>query len=181
MIKLSGVNKQLIEIIKQIQGKLIVIGSIDESVKDAIEQCPNINQVDLLIDNSKLKPDKFKFQNKKTIYIKKLKKHYGKKRVDYIIANYDDVKYKFSNFVVNSTFITKKEVYIFSTLKQLNIEQLAKQFNYFNAETSLVKTDNHLIRVNTIETNNSKINELKYYLNDISYKLFQYISNFLTN
>ncbi len=181
VIKLSKINQTLLKIIRKLEGKLVVIGSINDELLEAIDQNKKIVDSDLLIENNLIKKAQKNSIINKTIYIKNLKKFYHKNKVDYIIANYESILPKMNYFITTSVYINKREIYLFS-YNDIDIEFVAKQFNYFSAETSVIEvSDGCLIKIITSEASSNRAQNIVYYIYYYFYKLFEYISNFLVS
>ena len=99
-------NKELIKIVKNVSGNVVSIG-LDDELNNLLEQNMSILDLDIISLNKKRgtitsksndqlnKYDtkyKIKRMKNKKINIKKLRKLYNKKKVDYLLVNYEIIK-----------------------------------------------------------------------------------------
>ena len=104
---------KLKNIIKNLSGNVLGIG-LDEDFTNLIEKNDKIIECNLLNSYTKGKFKKSFF--KKTIRIKKIRKVFKKKRVDYIICNYDEIKDYLNTFVKDSIYFNKGKLHFYGDI-----------------------------------------------------------------
>ena len=109
---MKKINSYLKSYVKNIDGNLLGIGITEENILNLIEKNNKIVNCDLLNSNALNKKGKAG-KKLKSIPIKKIRKVFGRRRFDYIIANADELKKYFKTFVRDSMYINKKTIYIY--------------------------------------------------------------------
>ncbi len=156
---MKAIEKELLKQIDNVSGKVILVGiSFDAFIKK-IEKSKKIKTVDLL--NSIKISDKDNKNNKDKsvdIPLKKMRKIYKNKNIDYIFIDYNHISKYLKDFVSHSIFINKKTIYI---VFKSNIEAsyVKRLYENYGCKTNLEKIGrSHLL---TIDTNNVKTNKFK--------------------
>ena len=98
--------KEIIKITRSLDGNVLGIGLDEEMIKE-IELNDKIIECDLLNSHTKGKK-KFSLFNK-TINIKKIRKIFKKKKVDYVVCNYDEISKYFNTFIKDNIYINNKK------------------------------------------------------------------------
>ncbi len=171
--------KYLLDIIKKMKGNVLTIG-IDDKLLNCFNNnsCVNVYTLDRakgIFGKSKKRRD-----NKgKTINIKKLKKYFHKKSLDYIVIDYSEIKDYIKYVIRDIVSLNNNKVYIYCD-KEVDIELLVKRFKRYKA-SSIIKEfkDNYVIE---IDNGNSRTNWFKnkiYYIPDTGYNIIEFISNVL--
>lgn len=161
-------NKELKTIIENLNGNVLGIG-LDEKLINYIEDNNNILECNLLESKIKGKKTCF-FARTKTIKIKKIRKVFKKKKVDYIICNYEDI-YKYLNtFVKDSIYINKNKLYFYGNV---DVELINKKYQRYETVIDVKKySGNYIV---TIDNSKAKNN----YFKDLYYRIFDFISNLI--
>lgn len=165
--------KELIKIIKKIDGTVLGIGLKEELINELNEN-PNIIECNLL--NPYVKGNKkFSLFNKK-INIKKIKKKFKRKKIDYIICNFNEISNFLNTFVNDSVYINKKKVYYFG---DIDIELLKIRYSRYN---SLVKVKNkNLIEIDNYNAKTNFLKSIYYRTVDFKDKVIELIGDILMN
>lgn len=165
--------KELIKIIKKIDGTVLGIGLKEELINELNEN-PNIIECNLL--NSYVKGNKkFSLFNKK-INIKKIKKKFKRKKIDYIICNFNEISNFLNTFVNDSVYINKRKVYYFG---DIDIELLKIRYSRYN---SLVKVKNkNLIEIDNYNAKTNFLKSIYYRTVDFKDKVIELIGDILMN
>ena len=126
-------KSELKKIISKLRGNVLSIG-LDSNLCDELNNNTKINNLDVIDFVSKRVGMKKLLKSKnesKKINIKKLKKIYKKKGVDYIICNYDIIKKYMRYFIKDSIYMNNNALYLYGTdVKIVNdIEKL--NIHYF--------------------------------------------------
>ena len=161
------------KIIKNLDGKVLGIGLNEELVKQ-IEKNDKIVECNLLNSYSKGK-NKFSLFNK-TIKIKKIRKVFKKKKIDYVICNYDEINQYFNTFIKDSIYISKIKIYYFGNI---DIELLKNRYGRYN--TNIVIKNKNLVEINCSNAKNNFFKDYYYRLVDFKNKLIEVIGDILMN
>lgn len=165
--------KELIKIVKNLDGKVLGIG-LDEKLTKEIEENDNILECNLL--NSYVKgKNKFSLFNK-TIRIKKIRRVFKKKKIDYIICNYEEINKYFNTFIKDSIYINNKKIYYFGNV---DIELLKYKYNRY--DTNIVIKNKNLIEIDTSRAKNNFFKDCYYRIKDFKDKLIETIGDILMN
>lgn len=165
--------KELKKIIKNLDGNVLGIGLFEDLIKE-IEDNDKIVNCNLL--NSYIKgKKKFSLFNK-TIKIKKIRKVFKKKKIDYIICNYDEINNYFNTFIKDSIYINKKKIYYFGNV---DIDLLKYKYGRYN--TNIIIKNKNLIEIDVSKAKNNFFKDNYYRLKDFKDKLVELIGDILMN
>lgn len=165
--------KEIVKIIKNLDGKVLGIG-LDETLTKEIENNNKIIECNLLNSNVKGK-NKFSLFNK-TIKIKKIRNVFKKKKINYIICNYDEISKYFNTFIKDSIYINNKKIYFFGNV---DIELL--KYRYSRYDTNIVVKNKDLIEIDTSKAKNNFFKDFYYRIKDFKDKLIELIGDILMN
>ena len=116
----------------------------------------------------------------KTISIKKIRKVFKKKRIDYIICNIEDVNKFLRTFIRDSVYINSKKLYIYGLKKDLDVELIEKRYGRYNTKIEITKYEKEvLITINNSEAKNNKLKDFFYNISDCIYSLINLIGDLL--
>ena len=120
------INSTLVKYVKNMSGSLVAIGIKDTDIIKAIEKNNKITMCDLLNSVSIISKTTDKKRRKKK-YVKSLKKHYKKNKIDYMIVNVDEVTRMLKTFIRDSIYINQKDIYYFSSKKTI-LEKIERRY-----------------------------------------------------
>ncbi len=172
-------DKELIKIVKKLEGSLLGIGIENEKVLEEINKNSKIFNC-FLLENIKKKGvnSKLRFKGKrKKVNIKKLKKKFKKKQMDTIICNYNYINKFTKHFVPSSIYTCQDKVYIYNVKKEEKEEIIKKYQRY----TSDIKIKDNLIEINMQGTKNKFFKDKVYFIGDTLNNLLDLITNILIN
>lgn len=112
----------------------------------------------------------------KTIKIKKIRKVFKKKKIDYIICNYDEINNYFNTFIKDSIYINKKKIYYFGNV---DIDLLKYKYGRYN--TNIIIKNKNLIEIDVSKAKNNFFKDNYYRLKDFKDKLVELIGDILMN
>lgn len=172
-------DKELIKIVKKIEGTLLGIGIENEKVLEEINKNNKIVNC-LLLENIKKKgSSKLKFRGRhKKVNIKKLKKKFKKKQMDFVICNYNYISKFTKHFVPSSIYIGKSKLYIYGDINEEEKEEIIKKYKRY---TSNIKVNNNIIEINMENTKNKFFKDKIYFIGDTLNNLLDLITNILIN
>lgn len=165
--------KELKKIIKNLGGNVLGIGLSEDLIKE-IENNDKIINCNLLNPYIKGKK-KFSLFNK-TIKIKKIRKIFKKKKIDYIICNYDEINNYFNTFVKDSVYINKKKIYYFG-----NVDIDLVKYKYGRYDTNIIIKNKNLVEIDNSKAKNNFLKDNYYRLKDFKDRLIELIGDILMN
>ena len=176
---MKKINSYLKSYVKNIDGNLLGIGITEENILNLIEKNNKIVNCDLLNSNALNKKGKAG-KKLKSIPIKKIRKVFGRRKFDYIIANADELKKYFKTFVRDSMYINKKTIYIYVD-ENYDFSHLETMYKRYNAKIEIEKcSDGFILIINTSNAKDHKIKNKFYYILDFFYEIFDNIGDFLS-
>ena len=171
------INSNLKKYLKKINGKIIGIGIKEINLIDIIEKNDAIVECDLL--NSISKNDGSDNGKSKKISIKKIKKLYRKKSIDYMIINIDEMKKYLKTFIKDSIYLTTKEICYFVT-KEYEKDVIIKRYQRYTKKIEVLECDDgYIIRIDIENTKNNFFKDKIYYIIDTLYNLSDIIGDIL--
>lgn len=160
-------------IVKKLSGNVLGIG-LSEDLTTLIENNNNIIECNLL--NSYVKGKFKKSFFKKTIRIKKIRKVFKKKKIDYIVCNYDEISNYLNTFVKDSIYINKGKIYFYGNI---DIDLLKLKYGRYDVKINLV--DKKIIEIDTSLAKNNFFKDNYYRLVDFKNHLIEIIGDVLMN
>ncbi len=173
---------KIYDITKCLSGNVLGIG-VDEKITELLEQNSLVTNCNLLNSYTKTSNKiKTKKQKTKRIRIKKLRKVFKKKKVDFIICNIEEIKKYTKTFIKDSVYINKDMLYIYNIKDEELKQELIKKYKRYNTiveeikdnKTTILKIDNKASKTNIIK-------DISYLLIDTLIQLFNIISDLLLN
>jgi len=173
---------KIYDITKCLSGNVLGIG-VDEKIIELLEQNNLVTNCNLLNsytkETNKTKQTK---QRLKKIRIKKLRRVFKYKKVDFIICNIDEITKYTKTFIKDSIYINKDMLYIYNIKDEELKQELIKKYKRYNTKVEEIKDEKTTIL--KIDNKNSKTNILKdifYLIIDTLIQLFNIISDLLLN
>lgn len=168
---------------KNVSGKVLVIGLENKTVEQVLDKNENITELYTMNFNGKKKTkDKTKGRRYKTISIKKIRKIFKKKRIDYIICNIEDINRFLRTFIKDSIYINKTKLYIYGNKEILDSELIEKRYKRYNTKISITEYNKELlIEIDNSNAYNNKIKDIFYNISDICYSVVNIIGDLLIN
>ena len=164
---------KLKNIIKNLEGNVLGIG-LNENLISAIEKNNRIIECNLLNSCAKGKFKKSFFN--KTIKIKKIRKIFKKKKVDYIICNYDEINNYFNTFIKDSIYINKNKLYFYGNI---DVNLLKLKYGRYNTKINLI--DKNIIEIDNSLAKNNFLKDNYYRFIDFKNHLVEIIGDILMN
>lgn len=165
-------------ICKEVKGNVLTIGNLPSTVEDALEKNNCIeNGYILVFDKHKKVKDKNKNKGKnkrRNFSIKKLRKSFVKKSVDYIICNYNEVEKYMRFFVKDSVYINRGKLYIYGLKSEFTIDDIESYYKRYNTKINITEYTNEFLI--EIDNSNAKNNWLKDKLYKIKDTIIYYIN-----
>ena len=173
------VNSNIKKYIKNMTGTVIGVGIDNKEILETIEKNNKILVCDLL--NSVNIEDNLIQKRKKKKYVKKLRKKYKKKNVNYIIVNSNEINRYLKTFVRDSVYINDTEIYYYMD-KNYDIENITKRYKRYNTEIEVIKCDDgNIIRINTSKARNKFFKDKFYFIVDTLSNIADIIGDILVS
>ncbi len=157
--------KKLTDIVKDMTGEVVCFGVKDEAIMNLLQRNKNTNA--FLINRE---PRKSIFTRRKKVKIdgqkkgkkmnmKKIRKTFKKKSVDYILCDFNEIYDYFKYFIYDSTVINKGKLYLYGKSKYIDANRIGKRFERFHGEVTVSITGEDFLII--VDNHNSKGNWLK--------------------
>ncbi len=171
---------KIYDITKCLSGNVLGIG-VDEKIAQILEQNERVLNCNLL--NSKVSSISIGKEGKeKKISVKKLRKIFKKKNVDYIVCNIGEMKKHLKTFIRDSVYINKDILYIYNIKDEELKEELIKKYKRYNTKIEEIKDkEDTILKIDNKESKTNKLKDIKYSIVDTLVSLFNIISDLLLN
>ena len=164
---------KLKNIIKNLSGNVLGIG-LEENLASLIEKNDKIIECNLLNSYNKGKFKKNFFN--KTIRIKRIRKIFKKKRVDYVICNYNEIKDYLNTFVKDSIYINKNKIYFYG-----DIDHELLKLKYSRYDTKINVISKNILEIDVSLAKNNFFKDNYYRFIDFKNRLVEIIGDILMN
>lgn len=176
-------EEEIIKEIKRMSGSLLGIGIDDKSILDEIEKNDKIDLCYILSNNfggtSKKRFNIFERGKRKTVNIKKLKKHFKKKSIDNIICNYNIVKPFYRPFVSNSVNINKGKLYLYGNKKDK--EKIKEKYLRYTKDIKDIEIKNKFILIINNKKSKNTYKDIIYKIKDFLEDTIDFLTDLLIN
>lgn len=173
--------KKLEEIIKKIDGNVLVIG-LENNLLDKFDKNNKVNLYSISSNKDKkiFGKTKKKITNRgKTINIKKLRKYVNKKSTKYIICNMNEMFDFYKYFIKDSIYLNNNIIYIYATL-EIDKEFIINKYKRYNVEIISIDYKNgYIITIDNTKGKNNFIKDKLYFIKDTFYNIAELIGNIL--
>ena len=173
---------KIYDISKVVSGNVLGIG-VDETISEILNQNERVTTCNLLNEivrhSSKTEGKKKRL---KRIRIKKLRKVFKKKKVDFIICNIEEIKKYMKTFVKDSIYINKNILYLYNIKDEELKKEIIKKYKRYNTSIEEIKDKEDLVL--KIDNSNAKTNIIKdsfYIVVDTLTTIFNIISDLLVS
>lgn len=173
---------KIYDIAKVVSGNVLGIG-VDGEISEILDKNERVTECNLLNSYSYKTKEEIKEKKKlKKIRVKKIRKVFKKKKVNFIICNIEEIKKYLKTFVKDSIYINKEILYIYNIEDEELKKDLIKKYKRYNTnieeikdkKTTILKVDNSKAKTNIFKDN-------FYMIVDTLVKLFNIISDLLLN
>ena len=171
---------KIYDITKCLSGNVLGIG-VDQKITQILEQNDRVLNCNLL--NSEIStPTKGKKERQKKISVKKIRKKFKKKNIDYIICNIEEMKKYQKTLIRDSVYINKDILYIYNIKDEELKEELIKKYKRYNTKIEEIKDkDTRILKIDNKKSKTNKLKDIKYSIVDTLISLFNIISDLLLN
>lgn len=151
--------------IKSMHGKVIGIGLDNEKIIEEIAKNNKILNCDLL-NSIDIKSSDCKGKKTKKKYIKKLRKEYKKKNINYMIINSIKIDKYLKKIIMDSIYINKGDIYYYMN-NEYEKDRIIKKYKRYNTSIKILKCDDgYIIKINTSNAKNNFFKDIIYYIVD---------------
>ena len=171
---------KIYDIAKCLNGNVLGIG-VDQQIARILEQNDRVLNCNLL--NSQVNTtSQGKKEKQKKISVKKIRKIFKKKNVDYIICNIEEMTKHLKTFIRDSVYINKDILYIYNIKDNGLKEELIKTYKRYNTKIEEINDkENTILKIDNKESKTNKLKDIKYSIIDTLISLFNIISDLLLN
>lgn len=144
--------KKIIEDTKNFFGNVLCIGITDENILAPLRKKNNLNvfTIDYLPNKGIFsRRKKIKTKDGKKVNIKKLRKTFKTKSIDFMICNLNEIYSYFKYFIGDSVIVNRGILYIYGTSSYIDPKVLASRYKRYGAVVEIeIDNDNFLLIVN---------------------------------
>lgn len=157
--------EKLSNIVKEFTGNVLCLGVKDDGILRNLGRNSNVDvytierKLSKNIFSKRKKAKVIKDEKGKKINIKKLRKTFKKKSVDYIVCDINEIYDYFKYFIYDSVIINKKKLYLYGESKYIDPNVLAKRFKRYHADAEVFISDDEFMIV--VDNQESKGNWFK--------------------
>ena len=177
--------KKIISDIHTFKGNVLCIGVTDDKILSGLNKNNNIGLYEL----SRPEPRKIfsrrkrvKTKNGKSVPIKKFRKIFKKKSIEYLIIDLNSVYDYYKYMSSNSIYVCNKKIYLYGSSKMITANDVGKKFKRYKTKVECVQDgDNYLVIVDSYLAKFSFMKEKYYLIIDSLINLSDMISYFLTS
>lgn len=177
--------KRILEDIKNFKGNVLCIGVTDKKILSSLKKNSKIGIYELSRD----KPtrlfghkNRVKIHKGKTIRIKKFRKLFKKKSIEYLIIDLNSIFDHYKFVASNSVYICRKKIYIYGNSDYIDAKLVAKKFERYKTTIERIQIHNeYLVVVDCSKAKYSFFKEKFYLIVDTFHNLGDMISYFLTS
>lgn len=178
---MNKIDKFLLDEMRKATGAVLAIGLNNKMILDTIDKNDNINYCELLNTTFTSKETKKRGRTKK-VTVKEFKKKYKKKKINYMICDYNLIRNHLKHFVKNSVYINKNYLYIYGNKNELDIQLVKSRYSRYNTKINFIENDKEiLLIIDNSKSKNKIIKDLFYLVYDNLYNALELFSNFLVN
>ena len=171
-------------ICKEISGNVITIGIDYKTVLDELDKNEKIvNLYSMQFNGKKRSKKKEKGKKRdKIVSIKKIRKIFKKKKIDYVICNIEDINRFLRTFIRDSVYINKEKLYIYGSKNNIDLELIEKRYNRYNVTINITEYDKDvLVEIDNTKAFNNALKDIFYNIVDILYSIYNAIGDLLIN
>jgi len=162
-------EKDLYKIAKCVSGNVLLIGVDDSKIFDIINSnnkvliCNSLNNY----KRKKMHCDNTSTCETKTIKVKKIRKIFKKKKVDFIICNVVEIKKHMKTFLSSSVYINNNMLYIYGNINDIDYEELIRKYKRYCKDIKIeFNNEDFIIYIDNKNTKTNKIKDIFYYITD---------------
>lgn len=174
---MKKVNFRINEIISNLSGNMLGI-CLNDNMLNSINNNDKITSCDVLSKITRGKDDSGRKQ--KNFDIKKLRKKFKKKRLNYIIGNIEHLEQYFKTFIYDSIYINKGEIYLYTSIKDYDYDKIERKYKRYHINVEREECiDGLIFKIEVKNTKSRKIKDRAFTLLDFLLDLVELIGDIL--
>lgn len=172
---------ELKNICKDFSGNVLTIGLEFPTVEDVLDKNEKINKSYSMSFNGKKRTKSHeKGRRDRVVSIRKIRKIFKKKRLDYIVCNIEDIEKFLRTFIKDSVYINKNKLYIYGYKKNMDIELLEKRYQRYNTKIEIIEFDKQVLMIiDNTKSKNNRFKDFFYNISDLCYSFINLIGDLL--
>ncbi len=162
-------KQDLYNIAKCVSGRVLLIGVEDSNIFDIINSNDKVLICDSLnnFKSKKMYCDSTTTSSSKVIKVKKLRKVFKKKKVDFIICNFSEIEKHMKSFLSNSIYINSNMLYIYGNKNDVDTDDIIHKYKRYCKNVKIeFNKDDFIIYIDNKTTKTNKIKDKFYYAVD---------------
>ena len=162
-------KEDLYSIAKCMSGNVLLIGIEDSNIFDIINSNDKILICDSLskFKSKKMYCDSTTTSKSKIIKVKKLRKVFKKKKVDFIMCNILEMKKHMKSFLSDSVYINNNMLYIYGNKNDIDPDELVHKYKRYCSDVKIeFNNDDFIIYIDNKNTKTNKVKDKFYYVVD---------------
>lgn len=172
---------KIYDITKCLSGNVLGIG-VDFKISDLLSSNDRVLECNLLDSSSGGSKGSFSSSKLKKINIRKLRKVFKKKKVDFILCNVDCIKKYFKTFVKDSIYINKDMLYIYNVSDLDVIDELEHKYKRYNVSIEKLKDGKtYILKIDNKKSKTNFFKDCFYFIIDTIVGILNALSNLLLN
>jgi hypothetical protein len=177
--------KKIVNEIHTFKGNVLCIGVTDDKILSCLNKNNNIGLYEL----SRPEPRKIFSKRKrvrtksgKSVPIKKFRKIFKRKSIDYLIINLNSVYDYYKYMASNSIYVCNRKIYIYGSSKLVTANDIGIKFKRYKTKVECIQdNDDYLVIIDSSLARFNFFKEKYYLLIDTLINLGDMISYFLTS
>ena len=177
-----NLEKELINISKKIKGRLVCFDVNNTNVLDAIEKNKKIDGLyEFSFSNKISKKMKYKLKRKR-YNIKKIKKYFKKKSIDYFMGDITNLKKYFNTFIKNSINLNNNTIYLYGKNSDYDLNELIYRYKRYGIKVTVKNNEEYFVlEIIVLDIKTKFLKNCQYQVRDNMYNIGEYISQVLIN
>lgn len=174
-------EKLLYETARKLEGTVLAIGVSDEKLLSILESNEKIVNCQLLNEISKKEKSEGKIKRKR-FSLRRLRKKFHKKKVDYILCNIETIEPYLKNFVKDSVYINRGKIYFYGTLRKESSNRFLKRYQKYHAKIEECGSNKSCFTIVSNEKSKSSWwKDISFAFLDACYWFYEMIGDLLIN
>lgn len=177
-----NLEHELVKIAKKINGNLVCFDVNNTNVLDAIKKNNKIEDLyEFSFGNKINKKMKSKIKGKR-YNIKKIRKYFKKKSVNYFMGDINTLKKYFNSFIKNSINLNNNTIYLFGKNSDYEIDELIYRYKRYGIKVTVKSNEEYfLLQISVKDIKTKFLKNCQYRVRDNMYNIGEYISQVLIN
>ena len=175
---MSKVKNELTNYIKNMKGSVLGFNIDDDKLINELNKNSNIIECNLLSDKNSATKGKGK---SKIVNIRKIKKQFKKKKIDYIISDIEAIDSYLKTFVKDSIYINRNMIYIY-TNKDYDYTNIVSKYKRYKIDIKVNEcSDGYIIILNIGNKKTNYFKDKGYYIIDTLINLVDLIGDVMAS